>query len=115
MFCPGLVSTALGTSPRHGTTTAASQRSEASRMVQARGMSSEEVACRALDGVKSGAFYIVTHPHSLRAAQARAAEIERAFAEQAPWFDGAEKWDVNVVMAEVTAELKAAAADATPK
>ena len=82
------------------------RQNEASRMIQARGMSAGEAARRALDGVAAGEFYIVTHPHSLHAAQRRFAEIEAAFARQAPWFDGAEKWDVNTVMAEVAAELK---------
>lgn len=106
VFCPGLVGTALGSGPRPEGISPAPPRSEASQMVQARGMNSEEAARRALDGVAAGEFYIVTHPHSRRAAEQRFHEIEGAFARQAPWFDGAEKWDVNVVMAEVAAELK---------
>ncbi|MCK9543611.1 MAG: SDR family NAD(P)-dependent oxidoreductase [Novosphingobium sp.] len=106
VFCPGLVATALGGSPRPERSAHPSPQSEASRMVQARGMTAREAAQRALDGVAEGAFYIVTHPHSLRAAETRFHEVEQAFAAQAPWFEGAEKWDVNVVMAEVAAELK---------
>ena len=107
VFCPGLVGTALGSGPRPEGLAPPPRQSEANQMIQARGMSAEEVARRALDGVAAGEFYIVTHPHSLHAAQRRFAEIEAAFARQAPWFDGAEKWDVNTVVAEVTAELKA--------
>lgn len=106
LFCPGLVGTALGSGPRPQGLAASPPQSEAGRMIQARGMSAEEAARRALDGVAAGEFYIVTHPHSLRAAEQRFHEIEGAFARQAPWFEGAEKWDVNLVMAEVTAELR---------
>lgn len=106
VFCPGLVGTALGSGPRPDGLPQPPRASEASQMIQARGMSAEEAARRALDGVASGAFYIVTHPHAFRAAEKRYHEIEQAFAEQAPWFDGAEKWDVQTVMADVAAELK---------
>jgi len=106
VFCPGLVSTALGSAPRPEGLAPPPPQNEASRMIQARGMTAEEAARRALDGVAAGEFYIVTHPHTLRAAEQRFREIEGAFARQAPWFDGAEKWDVNQIMAEVAAELK---------
>jgi len=107
VFCPGLIGTALGSGPRPEGLAPPPPQSEAGRLVQARGMSAREAARRALDGVAAGEFYIVTHPHSLRAAQQRFHEIEGAFARQAPWFEGAEKWDVNLVMAEVAAELGA--------
>lgn len=106
VLCPGLVGTALGSGPRPADLPQPPRATAASQMIQARGMTSGEVARRALDGVALGAFYIVTHPHTIRAAETRFHEIEQAFAEQAPWFEGAEKWDVNTVMAEVAAELK---------
>jgi hypothetical protein len=76
-------------------------------MVQARGMAAEEAAAQALDGVARGDFYIVTHPHAIRAAERRFAEIEAAFAAQAPWTEDAERYDVNRVIADVMAELRA--------
>lgn len=106
VFCPGLVGTALGSGPRPEGLPQPPRATEASQMIQARGMTPEEAARRALDGVALGAFYIVTHPHAVRAAQRRYHEIEEAFAQQAPWFEGAEKWDVQTVMADVAAELK---------
>lgn len=106
VFCPGLVRTALGSAPRPANLPQGRPAGEASRMVQERGMTAQEAARRALDGVARGAFYIVTHPHAIRAAEKRFHEIEQAFADQAPWFEGAERWDVNTVMAEVSAELK---------
>ena len=107
ILCPGLVGTALGSGPRPEGIAPAPKPSEMSQMIQARGMSPEEVARRTLEGVAAGAFYIVTHPHSRLAAEKRMHEIDAAFAEQAPWFEGAEKWDINVLIAEVAAELKA--------
>ena len=107
VFCPGLVSTGLGGGARPADLGAAPPQSEASKRVLSRGMPAAEAARRAVDGVARQDFYIVTHPYALRAARARAEEIEQAFAAQAPWFDGAEQWDVNKVMADVAAELKA--------
>jgi NAD(P)-dependent dehydrogenase (short-subunit alcohol dehydrogenase family) len=107
VFCPGLVSTALGTAPRPEGLPKTQRNEEAARMVQARGMAAEEAAAQALDGVARGDFYIVTHPHAIRAAERRFAEIEAAFAAQAPWTEDAERYDVNRVIADVMAELRA--------
>jgi len=107
IFCPGLVVSALGSGPRPDGCAPSAKSDEASRMIQAQGMTAGEAARRALDGVAAGEFYIVTHPHARNAAEKRFAEIDGAFMRQAPWFDGAEKWDVNQVVAKVTAELKA--------
>lgn len=107
ILCPGLVATDLGSGPRPDGLPPLGPRTEASLMVQARGMDAGKVARHTLDRVAAGDFYIVTHAHAVRAAERRFHEIEAAFAAQAPWYEGAEKLDVNVVIAEVAAELKA--------
>ena len=105
IFCPGLVATGLG-GGRPADLTQHPRVAEAGRIVQSRGMSAQEAAQRALEGVAAGAFYIVTHPHSLGPVEKRYQEITQAYAQMAPWFEGAEQWDVNRVMADVAAEMK---------
>lgn len=106
ILCPGLVSTALGSGPRPTGVGEAPRQNEGSKAIQALGMEASEVACRTLDGVARGDFYIVTHPHAVAAAQRRFTEIEQAFADQAPWFEGAEKWDLNLLLAQFAAQRK---------
>ncbi len=104
ILCPGLVKSALGSGTRPASVGEAPHLAEGSRSVHALGMEALEVAVRTLDGVARGDFYIVTHPHALAAAQRRQAEIEQAFADQAPWFEGAEKWNVNNVLAQLAGQ-----------
>lgn len=107
ILCPGLVDTALGSGPRPAPIGEAPRQTEGSKQIQTLGMSAEEVARRTLDGVAAGHFYIVTHPHAIRAAERRFVEIEQAFAAQAPWFQGAEKWEMGALLARIAAERKA--------
>jgi NAD(P)-dependent dehydrogenase (short-subunit alcohol dehydrogenase family) len=102
VLCPGVVGTALNDQPRPGRLPER-RRDPISAHVMARGMTANEAASRTLAGVAAGEFFIVTHPHSLKAAQARLAELEQAYARQAPWFEGAEKWDINVISADILA------------
>lgn len=107
VFCPGLVGTALGSGPRPRHLPPVRGNPELSAKIQSRGMSAQDVAARAVDGVARGDFLIVTHPHAIRAAERRYEEIGSAFAAQAPWREGAERYDVNRVLAEVMAEISA--------
>jgi NAD(P)-dependent dehydrogenase (short-subunit alcohol dehydrogenase family) len=104
VFCPGIVATGLGDAvrPAHLKQPHERQR-EVARAVQAHGMSSESVAEAAIAGTLRGDFLIVTHPHSFRAAKNRFAEVEAAFAAQAPWTEDSERFDVNKIVAEVLA------------
>lgn len=106
IFCPGLVATALGDAPRPSGVPEARRNAELARRVQSRGMPASEAAARALDGVARGDFYIVTHPHAVRAAERRFEEISDAFGRQAPWEADAERYEVNRVVAEVIAEME---------
>lgn len=102
VFCPGLVSTGLADAvrPPHLRQPKDHQR-ELSRAVQAQGMSATEAAEAAIAGTFRGDFLIVTHPNSLAAAQIRHAEIEAAFAAQAPAGDDIGRYDVNRIVAEL--------------
>lgn len=108
LLCPGVVGTALNEQPRPESLPER-RRDPMSAKVMARGMSAQEAAQRTLAGVAAGEFYIVTHPHSLKAAQTRLAELEAAYARQAPWFEGAEKWDIPLMVADILAEQDSAA------
>ena len=106
-FCPGLVATALGDGPRPEGLPAPGERQRAlGKAVQQRGMPAAEAARAAVDGAGRGDFLIVTHANALAAAQRRHAEIEAAFAAQAPAGDDADRYDVNRIVAEIMAERK---------
>lgn len=103
-FCPGLVATALGDAPRPAGLPAPGERQRAlGKAVQAHGMPAAEAARAAIDGTARGDFLIVTHANALAAAQRRNAEIEAAFAAQAPAGDDVQRYDVNRIVAEVLA------------
>lgn len=104
VFCPGIVATGLGDAVRPAHLKQPHERQRAvAKAVQAHGMTSESVAQAAIDGTLRGDFLIVTHSHSFRAAQQRFAEVEAAFAAQAPWSEDSERFDVNRIVAEVLA------------
>lgn len=104
-LCPGLVATEIHLSGRHGPLPEPDPAQLAiGSAVVGLGMEASVVARAALDGVIRGDFLIVTHPISFGAADRRAKEVATAFAAQAPWTEGAERYDVNKVLAAVLAE-----------
>lgn len=104
ILCPGLTATALGSTPGAAASPRAAQAAALQAQVQARGMPVAEVARAAIDGALGGTFYIVTHSHAVRAAQARFEEISAAFADQAPMTRNGDRYEVNRVIAEVAAQ-----------
>lgn len=106
IFCPGLVGTALGGGPRPAGLPVPERNLDMSARIQARGMPAEEAARDAIDGTLRGDFYVVTHSHTILAAERRLAEMQGAFAAQAPWSRNADRYDVNQVLAAVAAEMK---------
>lgn len=105
VLCPGVVDTPLGDAPKPAHMRQQSERQRAvSRKVQAQGMSPDDIARAAIAGVCRGEYLIFTHPHTIRAARNRFTEIEAAFAEQAPWTEESERYDVNRIVARVLAE-----------
>lgn len=109
IFCPGLVGTALGGGDRPDGLPTQQRNPDMSARIQARGMPVAEAARDAVDGTLRGDFYIVTHSHTVRAAQQRLAEMQAAFAAQAPWGRNQDHYEVNSVIAAVVAEIKNAA------
>jgi NAD(P)-dependent dehydrogenase (short-subunit alcohol dehydrogenase family) len=110
VFCPGLVGTALGNAARPAHLEPVKDDPKVQSLVQSRGMAASEVARAAVDGTLAGKFLVVTHPHAVKAAERRFAEIEAAFTEQAPYTEDSERYNLNRVIAEVAAELKAQSA-----
>ena len=104
VFCPGIVATGLGDAVRPAHLKQPHERQRAvAKAVQAHGMTPDSVAQAAIEGTLRGDFLIVTHPYSFRAAQNRFAQVEAAFAAQAPWSEESERFDVNRIVAEVLA------------
>jgi NAD(P)-dependent dehydrogenase (short-subunit alcohol dehydrogenase family) len=110
VLCPGLVATDLHLSKRHGPLPPENAGALAvAGALMARGMPASDVARAAVDGVERGDFLIVTHAIAFRAAKRRYEEIEAAFAAQAPWTDGAERYDINALIPEVLKDFAARA------
>ena len=108
IFCPGLVGTALGGGERPDGLPTQQRNPDMSARIQARGMPVTEAARDAVDGTLRGDFYIVTHSHTIRAAEVRLAEIQSAFDAQAPWDRNRDRYEVNGVIAAVVAEMQGA-------
>ncbi|MBB4260532.1 MULTISPECIES: SDR family oxidoreductase [unclassified Bradyrhizobium] len=107
VLCPGLVATEIHLSRRHsGLPQPDPAQLAVGEAVVRRGMPASAVAVAAVNGVIRGDFLIVTHPVSFPAAEARGQEVAAAFAAQAPWVEGAERYDVKRVLAAVLAEAR---------
>ncbi len=103
VFCPGLTATNLHLTGALGPTAVDPAHQAFAGAVVGRGMDAADVAGACIAGVERGDFLIVSHPISIVAARRRAAEVEAAFAQQAPWTDDAMRYDVNSVIAAVVA------------
>lgn len=107
VFCPGLVATGLADAVRPGHLRQPRKHQlEFSRAVQAQGMSAADAAQAAIAGTCRGDLLIVTHPNSFAPAQRRFAEIEAAFAAQAPVDESVARYEVNRIVAEMMAAQK---------
>ena len=86
VLCPGLVATDFwrGTEVRPDRYGGAATGDPMSEEILAEGMDVTELARRALAGVETDEFIIVTHAHSRAFAERRWEEVDGAFARQAP-------------------------------
>jgi NAD(P)-dependent dehydrogenase (short-subunit alcohol dehydrogenase family) len=105
ILCPGLVQSNIWNSTRNRPDALGGPQDPAtlarSKAILAEGMKADEIGHRAIDGVERGDFFIFTHPHSRIAAQQRWEEMNAAFAAQAPYVPGSDKYDVNTVVQRV--------------
>lgn len=107
VLCPGIVGTTLWKASerrqdRYGGAEAGSERAGAA--MQHIGMPVEDVAEATIRGLEEGSFLIVTHPHAVEFGQSRWSEIDAAFAAQAPRFEGDERYDLNVVLKQISGD-----------
>jgi NAD(P)-dependent dehydrogenase (short-subunit alcohol dehydrogenase family) len=72
---------------------------EFAEKVMQMGMSADQVGQLAVEGVKRGDFYIVTHPHNRDYIANRYEEILKAYDTYAPRFEDDEKYDVQKIFA----------------
>ncbi len=101
VLCPGIVESTLwrASERRQDSFGGASPAPEtAGAFMSQVGMPAEEVAAAAVEGIRQGRFFIVTHPHAVKFAESRWEEIGRAFAEQAPRREGDERYDLEPIM-----------------
>ena len=107
VFCPGWVATSIWRSserrPEHlGGPQEANP--AAGRMSAENAMSADEAAAMVLQQIREDRFYLLTHPHVIEYARTRWEDVEAAFAEQAPRYEGDDKYDVVKAIARIRAE-----------
>jgi NAD(P)-dependent dehydrogenase (short-subunit alcohol dehydrogenase family) len=106
ILCPGLIATDLNQAGKHrpdrfgGPTSIAPEGASNANLADL-GMGADIVADLAVEGVRRGDFYIVTHPHDRHYVVARYSELLTAFDKQAPGFEGDYKYDMRKIMADL--------------
>ncbi len=108
ILCPGVVNTDFWNASRnrpaeHG---GPAEAAKEIRAIMERGKDALEIGRQAVAGVERGDFYIVTHPHARTYVEKRSAETLAAFAAQAPYREGEERYDVTTIALEVIAGMK---------
>lgn len=96
ILCPGMVQTRLSSAARNRPDQYGGPIESDARIEM--GMDADEVGRRAVEGIRAGAFYIVTHPPVRELVEERAAEILAAFDTQAPRYAGDEVLDTRATI-----------------
>jgi NAD(P)-dependent dehydrogenase (short-subunit alcohol dehydrogenase family) len=99
ILCPGSVSTdiQMSTRNRHERYGGSATRTAPPRR-PGFGLEPDEVGTRVVEGVERGDFYILTHPPVVEFARERWEEINQAFQDQAPRFEGDERLDSRAML-----------------
>ena len=97
ILCPGMVATNLASSSRHRPERFGGPGPQA--RPASMGLDPADIGRAAVEGIRRGDFYIVTHPPVREIVAERAAEILAAFDAQAPRYPGDEAIDTRAVMA----------------
>ena len=64
----------------------------------------DEAAAMVLQQIREDRFYLLTHPHVIEYARTRWEDVEAAFAEQAPRYEGDDRYDVTKAIARIRAQ-----------
>ena len=101
VLCPGIVDSSLWRAGERrqaefGGPSAAPETGGA--LMREVGMPAAQVAAMAVEGIRTGEFYIVTHPHAVDIAKKRWTEVEDAFAQQAPRRGGDDRYDLEGIL-----------------
>jgi NAD(P)-dependent dehydrogenase (short-subunit alcohol dehydrogenase family) len=96
ILCPGMVATNLASSARHRPERFGGAGPEVRSASM--GLDPADIGRAAVEGIRRGDFYIVTHPPVREIVAERAAEILAAFDAQAPRYPGDEAIDTRAVM-----------------
>jgi NAD(P)-dependent dehydrogenase (short-subunit alcohol dehydrogenase family) len=97
ILCPGMVATNLASSARHRPERFGGPGPEAHPANM--GQDPADIGRAAVEGIRRGDFYIVTHPPVREIVAERSAEILAAFDAQAPRYPGDEAIDTRAIMA----------------
>ncbi len=107
VFCPGWVATSIWRSSERRPERFGGPREAnpaAGRISAENAMSADEAAAMVLRQIREGRFYLLTHPHVIEYARTRWEDVETAFAEQAPRYEGDDRYDVAKAIARIRAE-----------
>ncbi len=74
------------------------------KLTEEHAMPAAEAADMVLQGIREGRFFLLTHPHVIEYARTRWEEVDAAFAEQAPRYEGDDRYDVVKAIARIRAE-----------
>ncbi|MEM7492052.1 MAG: SDR family oxidoreductase [Pseudomonadota bacterium] len=66
--------------------------------MEAFAMDADRFAAKVIEQIDAGEFYIVTHSYNIERIRPIHAEIERAYAENAPRYEGDEQYDVQLLI-----------------
>ena len=67
------------------------------------GMDTDKYTAIAMEQIKAGKFYIVSHAYNMKRIDDRYTEIREAYEQYAPRYDGDEEFDVRTIIANMTA------------
>ena len=107
VFCPGWVASSIWRSaerrPEHlgGPQEVDPARG---RLTEEHAMPAAEAADMVLQGIREDRFFLLTHPHVVEYARTRWEQVDAAFAEQAPRYQGDDRYDVVKAIARIRAE-----------
>ena len=106
VFCPGWVASSIWRSaerrPEH---LGGPQEVDPARgkLTDEHAMPAAEAADMVLQGIREDRFFLLTHPHVIEYARTRWEEVDAAFAEQAPRYEGDDRYDVTKAIARIRA------------